>query len=231
MNRTRKQPRPNPTPQARRLRHRRDRPRAHPRRGRDPVAWDRLFHRYRHRMAGVARRTLARYGARWAPDEVEEVVQEVWCRLVQHWGPRRLGLAGAGEGRTFTYLARATRNVVIDWLRAAGARKRGGGRERVAWVATPDHLLDCGPDPEELLLARELRELFRARCHRLLSGRRRRDARVLELAILDGWSSREISRHLGGRLSPGAVASLVWRTRRSLGREGVDAVDGWSGQP
>lgn len=198
--------------------------------GRDPVSWERLFRRYRHRLAGVVRRTLGRYGARWAPDEVEEAVQEAWCRLVQHWGPRRLGLEGAGEGRLFTYLARTTRNVVVDWLRAAGAKKRGGGWERVtSRGGTLDHMLDAGATPEETLMAGELRRLFRHRCARLLPPRRRREVRVLELAILDGWSSREISRRLRGRLSPGAVATLVYRMRRRLRAEGLEAVEGWSG--
>lgn len=200
--------------------------------GRDPVTWERLFHRYRHRLAGVARRTLARYGARWAPDEVEEAVQEAWCRLVQHWGPRSLGLPRAGEGRTFTYLARTTRNVVVDWLRAASAKKRGGGWQRVGrGSAVLDRMLDAGDSPEEVLLGRELRGLFLARCRALLPRRERRDVRVLELAILDGWSSGEISRRIGGRLSPGAVASLVLRVRRRLDADGADGVERWSRRP
>ncbi len=76
--------------------------------------------------------------------------------------------------------------------------------------------------PEDLLLAAERRRCFRTVCGRLLPGpTAARDTRVLELALLGGWSSLEIARGLGGRLAASTVDTLVYRLRRRLAASGI----------
>lgn len=215
---------PSTRPPAPSRRHRRPDPPV-----REPASWDRLVSRYRRRLAGVARRALARCGAPSSPDRVEDLVQEVWCRLLERGGrPQEL----RGDGRTFAYLARTTRNLAIDRVRAARAVKRGRGwlrdeghRDDDEGPAVVETLRDrAAPTPEDELLRRERRHRARAVLASLVKDRQRRhrDAGILELALLDGWTSRQISAALGGRLTASSIDSLVHRARRALRRRGVE---------
>jgi len=187
---------------------------------RDPRLWDRLVQRYGDRLATVARRSLSRCGLPTYAEDVEDLVQEVWCRLVERWGPRPgRGIRG-GESGLFAYLARSVRNAAVDRARTVGAVKRGHrcprDRGRVELLA------DGMATPEERLLRRDDRRLFRARCRPYTSRtRRRRDLRVVELALLDGWTSRQIAAALRPSLAPSSIDSLIHRVRRGLAGEGV----------
>jgi hypothetical protein len=46
--------------------------------------------------------------------------------------------------------------------------------------------------------------------------------RILRLALFDGWTSREIARHLGGRLTATCVDSRLHRVRRLLAGLGLE---------
>lgn len=187
---------------------------------RDPRSWDRLVQRYGNRLAAVARRSLSRCGLPTYTEDVEDLVQEVWCRLVERWGPRPgRGIRG-GESGLFAYMASTVHNAAVDRARAVGAVKRGRRCPR-------DHgrvelLADGMATPEERLLRRDDRRLFRARCRPYTSRtRRRRDLRVVELALLDGWTSRQIAAVLRPSLAPSSIDSLIHRVRRGLAGEGV----------
>jgi RNA polymerase sigma factor (sigma-70 family) len=185
----------------------------------DPRSWDALVRRYRRLLAGVARYAARHYRLRATPEEIEDLVQEVWCRLVQRWGPR-LGLGG-GEGRLYTYLVRTTRNVVLDEVRARKAAKRGHGRRESsgdAW-SRARRRVDPRPSPEERAMLRQWRRTFRRRCRRVA---RRRDAAIVERVVFEGWTSRELAAALGTPLSPSAIDTLVHRVRRRLAAEGLD---------
>jgi RNA polymerase sigma factor (sigma-70 family) len=176
--------------------------------------------RHSGRLAAVARRALARCGLAAAPEDVEDVVQEVWCRLVERWGPRPGRGVLAGDKGMFSYLASTTRNVAVDRARSQRAVKRGRRAPRVARWA--ERVVDGAASPEERLLHRDGRRLFRARCRPYTSrARRRRDLAVVELALVDGWTSRQIAAALRHRLAPSSIDSLVHRVRRGLAGEGV----------
>jgi DNA-directed RNA polymerase specialized sigma24 family protein len=121
------------------------------------------------------------------------------------------------------YLDKVAESVVVDSLRAASAAKRGRARltnlpDEAGSFA--DRLADPGVSPEERLLANELRRHFLQRC-RAVAGRRSKDrsVRIVRLAVLEGWSSREISERF--RLAPTGVDSLVHRMRHRLAQEGL----------
>jgi RNA polymerase sigma factor (sigma-70 family) len=187
---------------------------------RQPRSWDRLVRLHGSRLTAVARRSLSRCGLSTRTEDVEDLVQDVWCRLVERWGTRPGRGVRGGDGGLFAYLATVIHNAAVDRARAAAAAKRGQrcprDQGRVDLVAAAE------PTPEERLLERDGRRLFRARCRPYTSrARRRRDVAVAELALIDGWTSRQIADALRHRLAPSSVDSLVHRVRSGLAAEGV----------
>lgn len=195
---------------------------------RDPRLWDGLVRRHGTRLKAVVRRALRRRSHAADDELVEDLVQEVWCRVFERCRHRLVGLAAGGEGHlTFSYLAQMARNVAVDRVRAERAAKRGGGwLRRDAGGEEGDALAeiaDPAPGPEQRLLSRERRRRFRQRCRPYVSRRRAgRDLAIVERALLDGWSSRQILRALDDTLSESSVDTLVHRVRRGLASEGVE---------
>jgi len=206
---------------------RRARPARPPAGARDPAGWDRLVRRHRRRVAGAVRRVLHRAGARPLPEDVDDLVQEVWYRLLERCGPGLGPLGGLDEPRAGAYLARVARNAASDRLRRERAVKRGRGwlrRDGLAAECAAESVADPAPSPEERALAGERRRRFRAVCRRHAPRGRRgaRDAAIAERALVDGWSSRRIAAALGGELTPSSVDSVVHRMRAALAREGIE---------
>ena len=194
---------------------------------RDPRLWDGLVRAHGARLKAVLRRALARRRHPATDDLVDDLVQEVWCRVFERCRHPLVGLATGGGGLTFSYLAQTARNVATDRVRAERAAKRGGGwlrhdeggEDGDAAASVPDPT----PGPEQRLLARERRRRFRQRCRPYVSRRRTaRDLAIVERALLDGWSSRQILGALDGQLSESSVDTLVHRVRRGLAAEGVE---------
>lgn len=182
--------------------------------GRDEVA------RYGSRLAVRARKALRQSGYSQARDHIQDVVQEVYCRLLDGGGRRLTACRGAEEGQVVSYLGRVVERVVLDQGRRDRAAKRGGGRrERLAgaeaWCLA-FHQTDARGTPEDRLLAAERYQLFLKEWRDL--GRQatgRRNLRILRLALLEGRSSREIAGMLG-KLSPSGVDTVIYRLRRHL---------------
>lgn len=196
---------------------------------RDPRIWDLLVHRHGRRLAAVVRRSLRRQRHPAGEELVEDLVQEVWCRVLERCRHRLVGLAAGGGDQHlgFAYLAQVARNVTIDRLRAERAEKRGGGwlrHDSEGEEGDPiDSLPDQSPGPEQRLLAREARRTFRRRCRPYVSRTRTgRDLAIVERALLDGWTSRQILVALGSELSASTVDTLIHRVRRGLESEGVE---------
>lgn len=191
----------------------------------DERGWEELVHRYGRRLEHRVRRTLVRSGRRPRPEDVEELVQEVYFRLLAGRARRLRRFRGTSDGELLAFLGRVVRSVVLDHLRAAGAAKRTAERRPLRpSLRHPSTMepADCGLSAEQRLLLREHRAALLARVQKLAGGRRReRNLEILRLALVDGWSSREISRLLAGRLTPSGVDSVVHRARRLLAEEGI----------
>jgi RNA polymerase sigma factor (sigma-70 family) len=158
-------------------------------------------------------------------DQVEEVVQEVYCRLLDGGGRRLSACHAESEGQAVSYLARVVERVVIDQVRKRLAAKRGAGQTVASAGPQAKRLLERKEDPagtpEDRLLAAERRRLVLAHWRDIGSQPQgRRNLRILRLALIEGWSSREIARTLG-KLAPSSVDSVVHRLRRRLSEEGV----------
>ncbi len=188
-------------------------------------SWEDLVGRYGHHLRGQVRWSLYRAGVSAEPDQVEDRVQEVYCRLLPGGTPLLRQLRRWSEVQVVRYLGRIARRVVCDEKRAAQAVKRGAGCEialagRLAELA--NRLVDSRGTPEELAMLAEARRALLARCRRLASASmyaedRQRNLRVLRWAFVEGWSSREIVRAEGGLLAVSTVDTLVHRARRRLG--------------
>jgi len=184
-------------------------------------------HRYGRRLAAGVHRVLRRNGARLSAEDREDVLQEVYCRLLERRGARLARCADMGHEIVGAYLGRVAERVAIDHLRAASAAKRGAGSlvDGVSGRSGMD--LVCGaPDgrrsPEQRLIARELRREFLMRCGRAVAPRtRRRSLRVVYLAFFEGWSSREIAAELGGGLTQSSIDSLLHRLKGRLAEAGL----------
>lgn len=186
--------------------------------------WEELVRLHGERLEIRIRYILRRGGIEPAPERVEEMVQEVYCRLLKRGFERLDSWRVQNDPLFAAYIARIAERVAIDELRAWRAGRRGrirlvplGCREGI--VAR--HAVDPDANPEDRFLRAEGRRLFLARCRAVAAralGRanRRRNLRILHLAFLEGWTSREIARAEGGRLAPSTVDTVVYRARRML---------------
>jgi len=187
------------------------------------ASWEELVGRYGHHLQGQVRWWLYRAGLQLEPDQVEDRVQEVYCRLFLGGTLLLRQFRRWSELQVVRYLRRTAQRVVCDERRAANAVKRGAGLEiaLAGSLGEANRVADCRGTPEEIAMVAEARRVLLARCRRLASAAmypedRQRNLRVLRWALVEGWSSQEIVRAEGGLLAVSTVDTLVHRARRRL---------------
>jgi DNA-directed RNA polymerase specialized sigma24 family protein len=187
------------------------------------TAWEELIGRYGSRLRARVGSVLRRSGVLPRHEQVDEIVQEVYCRLLARGGSRLRDCRATSESQVGAFLGRVAERVALDQLRAARAQKRGG--DQAAWPAD-ERAIDPRANPEELALGRERLRLFLERCG-ALAGRRdyRRNARILALAVA-GMSSGEIASAMGGALSARSIDGLLARVRRYVAKHARAAATG-----
>ncbi len=191
-------------------------------RGRGLPSGEEIVRRFGRRLEAKAWRALAQLGETPRADQVEEVLQEVYCRLLDR--DALTACRAANEGQAVSYLFRVVDSVVFDQMRRGRAAKRGGGWATRSMPSAAERRLlrskvDPGGTPEDRLLAAEQRRLLFARWRDIgneMQGER--NLRILRLALIEGWSSREIART--HKLSPSSVDTVVHRLRRRLSEDG-----------
>lgn len=196
----------------------------------EPRAWERFVERYGPAIEAGVRRALRRVRAlRPAaeagrcdgaadPGQVQDMVQECYCRLLEGGRRRLIGFRGLTEPEARTWLARMAERCTRDRLRAERAGKRGG-RRKLVLLREGVPLADPTGSPERRAIGRQELRRFARCCHRL--SRSQRDARILRLVYFEGLTSREVARATGGALSPSSVDSVIHRFRRRLEEDGV----------
>jgi DNA-directed RNA polymerase specialized sigma24 family protein len=182
--------------------------------------WEAILGPYDLWLRRRVRSTMRRKGLRPWREEVLDYVQEVYCKLLQG-GPRRLGrLRRLHKATLLVYLGRVADGVVVDQIRAASTIKRGGDAQhpaRKCWVPKVDL-----EDPERILLRAERHRLLIRRLLEAAESRRipESSVRMLWLASVEGWRSRDIARAF--RIQPRSVDSMLCRLRRRFAREGFE---------
>ncbi|HEV8631477.1 MAG TPA: sigma-70 family RNA polymerase sigma factor [Thermoanaerobaculia bacterium] len=174
--------------------------------------WDQFARRYGREVSRCVALAMRRAGWRPQAPDIDELVQEVYCRVLA--ARPAVPLTAWPPAQVWSYLHRIARSVVIDELRSRGARKRGGGHG-AAGPAACDRRAP-GPTPEERLLARERAADLRRRVRSLGEEHGPRNLRILELSAIEGCTAAEISRHLAGALTPSSVHTVLHRLRRQL---------------
>jgi RNA polymerase sigma factor (sigma-70 family) len=192
---------------------------------RDDRAWAELVSRFQHRLRARIARALRRVDQRATPELVDDLVQDVYCRLLERGSE---SFRGENEVEVMSYLRRVCDSVVVDRQRGRTTFKRGAGVRLLSLDAgahsLADTLADGGASPEQQCLERELRSVLLDGCRRLDRGPcRARNLAIFELAVLEGWTSPEIAATSRCGLKAGSIDSVVHRQRRRLKRHGFEA--------
>lgn len=198
----------------------------------DEGAWEELLRRLQGRLLSGVRRGLARAGVKPAVDRVEDLLQEVYCRLLERQRSALRACRGGSEGEIAAFLMRVAENVTLDALRREAAVKRGG-KELVLSAhesVVQDRLASSELEAEERIHLARLRERFR-RCCRELCHDSPRNRRIVEAAFLEGWTSPEIVRGLASELKVASVDSLLHRVRRRFAEHGIELPSRFAGRP
>ncbi len=184
--------------------------------------WQEFHARSSGRIRKAVRLAFLHYGLRPVESDCEDIVQDLYCRLL---AKRRF--RGNTEPQLWAYLNRAANNLVLDFRRAQRAKKRqirpkldahepfGGFDDTAALVASP----------EERYLQGELRRIFVARCKQVAGGSKIAAGtvklKVLRMALVEGWTSREIAHRTKEAVTPGQIDTLVHRLKRLLEEDGI----------
>lgn len=138
------------------------------------------------------RRSLARQGRQVGPHDGDDLVQEIWLRLIDDGG-RRLLAYDPSRGATLEgYTGLITEREISNLRQKAGAKRRGGDL-----VAVPNQavrLASDGASPEEQVAAHDLA----ARLGEYLEGELPARGRlVLRYAFVDGLPPGQVAKTLG----------------------------------
>lgn len=195
----------------------------------DRCPWQQLVARYETPLRRWIRRRLAKSGSAAPEEAVEDLLQDVYFRLLQRHGPSLADLRTEDSRRLSGYLATVARHTVIDFVRYHRAQKRGAGlllSLTTASVAARAALVQAQDgSPEQALLAKQgLCTLWRSLAGIAgANGLLRHRLGGLLRTILEGWTSREAERLSDLGLSAGLINTQLHRLRVRA-REGRPAV-------
>jgi RNA polymerase sigma factor (sigma-70 family) len=193
-------------------------------RSNDPVIWQSFEQFFKPRLLAGVKRALWRSHQKVDPDLVDELLQETYCRFLARDRRVLKAFSGGCDGEACVYVMRVAESVTLDRLRRGAATKRGAEyclvRGRTA-ESLANLMLDPSVSPEARAVQRDLWRRFWKRCENLSGSRdSKRDLEILDLALFQGWTSREIAVAKG--LRPSTVDTVIHRLRRRLGRHGLN---------
>jgi RNA polymerase sigma factor (TIGR02999 family) len=161
----------------------------------DDTARDRLFAHLYGELDRLAQSHLAR-NAPMTLIDAPALIREVWLRLHQ-----QETLPGAGRPAFLAYASRAMRSVIVDYLRARGADRRGAGVRPITLSTIVADQALRQPEIESLDDALRSLERIDERAHR-----------VVEMRYFGGMEIEEIAEHLA--ISP-ATVKRDWQKARA----------------
>ena len=188
------------------------------------AAWENLVVRFGAKIRAGVVNGLVRSGIRPRKEMVDDLAQDVYCKLLADGRRALRACCEASPQSIGAYLRRTAERVALDFARARGAVKRGGDL-----LVSLQETVDCRgdralpvtpPTAEHRLLVEEEKKEFLGRCRSVVRGRHpQRDYKVLQLAYVEGLSSREIAGCIG--LSTNGVDSILYRSRQRLAEQGI----------
>lgn len=166
-------------------------------------------------------RTMKRAGLRPEPEQVRDTIQDIYCRLLEGGPPRLEQLRKLPLRGTLSYLTRVAQSTVFDQVRAARSARRSDPRRLRTGRVRLERIVDPAPTPDQIFLLAEGRRLLLRRLRSLGGpGCGVRNARLLWLALVEGWGSRELGRVFA--LAPRTVDTLVCSLRRRFEAQGLE---------
>jgi RNA polymerase sigma factor (TIGR02999 family) len=145
----------------------------------DKLALERFYARVYSELDVIARSQLARQSPLTLID-APSLVNEVYLRI-----SRQESLPGQDRGTFLGYAARVMRSIIVDYVRARGAERRGGDQLRVTLATDIENKEFTELDFDEL--SSELESLERVD---------QRAYRVVELRFFGGMEIEEIAKFL-----------------------------------
>jgi RNA polymerase sigma factor (sigma-70 family) len=163
-------------------------------------AWLELVRTYNRRVL----RELFRSGVR---DDLDDLRQEVWARLLARNAAALRDFRAEHPGALGVLLAQVAHRVAIDHRRARRARPPASGG------AEPDDLAHGGVSPESLLHDAQGRRRLLGALDAVAGSARDRD--ILRLHFEEGLSAAEIA-EMGLDLEPRGIEAVIRRAREKI---------------
>lgn len=162
----------------------------------DNGAWSEFIRRFRPYLIAVIKRECLRLGYHKGLTKIEDLLQEVYLRLLKNEGEAFRTFRGQFENAIVLFLTIVAVRVVRNHRRSENARKRPRITENIAREHTGD-LLDLFPDNNsEDEANRILMELAILQCLKCISKKLshpERDIRIFILYLFDGMSAESIA--------------------------------------
>lgn len=154
----------------------------------DGASRARFFSRVYTELDRLARTHLSRQSPLTVLD-APGLVNEVYLRLAQ-----QEGLPGSDRSAFFAYASRVMRSVVIDYVRARAAERRGGGQRMLTLNTGVAEQSFAEPQLEALGDALESLEQVDDRAHRVVEMRYFGGLEIEEIAVFLGISAATVKR-------------------------------------
>jgi len=188
----------------------------------EDTTWE-LFVRHHEKTLRVwILRGLARTGMATRHEQVDDLIQDAYCRLFDRYGHDLTPLLVAREAPRSSYLRQTAWSVVRDAMRRERAVKRGWGVTVSMEIDQEARLAARYPAPDRSPEQRTLARVGYRHALKQLQGyldrslRGRRDLTVLLLYTLNDCSYEEIARALPGNITPSGICTLISRLRLRL---------------
>jgi RNA polymerase sigma-70 factor (ECF subfamily) len=181
-------------------------------------AWTEFCRRYQGLLVASVRRVLRRCGTSASPEDLADLVAEVWLALLRD-DKRRLRLYDPARGSLARWLGLIAASCTIDRLRARGRALR------LAELPPERLLVDDSPGPDRGLETRERRWLARGALRALKSPERQ----FVLSCFHDQRPPQELARELGVSINTvySRKSKLCEKLRRivaRLGRRGASCL-------
>ncbi len=183
--------------------------------GNEERLWGEIFDVYLKDLYRYVRAEMVKYCIAHVV-EVDDLVQNACCRLIENGDPRQIRRRSEGEVRG--YLKAMARSIVIDWMRGRYAQKRGPQFQRVSLLEQCDlDVRDQRLEPEAEYLLLERLKSYLSFCRQRLEGRNlRRDFEYFLWSRMLGMTGKEIALAQNEGVNPKSVCSLLSRIKRKI---------------
>jgi RNA polymerase sigma factor (sigma-70 family) len=181
--------------------------------------WRRFQKHYQHDLERIVRRAVCKYHQPRQVHDIEDLMQDLFCSVL---ASRRKFVAHS-DRQLWAYLSQIVCRRLIDRYRRARfpkKRLRRIGKAELHWLGNRRGADDL-PTPEEVTVRRDAWRQLAALASLVVHPQRSAlEMRALRMALIEGYSSREIAQATD--LKAHRVDRLVFRLRKKMATAGMD---------